>query len=182
ARGPDPDRARGPARHGLPAARARPDGRHRRHPANRRRLGRRGRSQARRRRGRVLNFPSGRGMPRPPNHQARFTVSGFVSLMVMVAPFGSTTSMSRDARAAAAPAAAPTAPPMIAPFAFLPSSLPTMAPATAPPPTFAASALVTPRPCIPVSLDSTLAARGTRVPAAAVSVFGTTGVAGFGAG
>src|SRR3989442_4543749 len=63
--------------------------------------------------------------------------------MVMAAPLGITTSMSRDLLAATAPAAAPAAPPTTAPFAFLPSSRPAMAPMAAPPATFAASAPVT---------------------------------------
>src|SRR5437660_652847 len=141
-----PDDARRPARYGLPATRAGSHGRYRGHRTHRRRLGRCRRSQARRRRGRILK-----------DQAARFTVSGLLSLSVIAAPLGSTTSMSRDARAAAAPAAAPTAPPIKAPFVFLPSSLPTRAPAIAPPPTLAASPLVTPRPCITVSLDSTVA-------------------------
>src|SRR5438094_760914 len=141
-----PDDARRPARYGLPATRAGSHGRYRGHRTHRRRLGRCRRSQARRRRRRILK-----------DQAARFTVSGLLSLSVIAAPLGRTTSMSREARAAAAPAAAPTAPPITAPFAFLPSSLPTRAPATAPPPTLAASALVTPRPCITVSLDSTVA-------------------------
>src|SRR2546430_12135719 len=75
--------------------------------------------------------------------------------MVIAAPFGITTSISRDARAAAAPAAAPAAPPITAPFVFFPSSLPTIAPATAPPATLAASAFVTPRPFMTVSIATT---------------------------
>src|SRR5207247_2228558 len=71
------------------------------------------------------------------------------------APLGITTSMSRDARAAAAPAAAPAAPPITAPFVFFPRSLPTIAPATAPPATLAASAFVTPRPFMTVSIATT---------------------------
>src|SRR5438128_7202638 len=63
--------------------------------------------------------------------------------------------MSRDARAAAAPAAAPAAPPITAPFVFFPRSLPTIAPATAPPATLAASAFVTPRPLMTVSIATT---------------------------
>src|SRR5207253_3249818 len=88
------------------------------------------------------------------------TVSDFSSLTVMAAPFGITTSMSRDARAAAAPAAAPAAPPITAPFVFLPTIFPRIAPATAPPATLAASAFVTPRPFIMVSMDTTEASIG----------------------
>src|SRR5204862_7188136 len=86
---------------------------------------------------------------------AAFTVSGAFSLMVIAAPLGITTSISRDARAAAAPAAAPAAPPITAPFVFFPRSLPTIAPATAPPATLAASAFVTPRPFMTVSIATT---------------------------
>src|SRR2546426_11229594 len=125
------------------------DGRERHH-ANRRRLGRGGRSQARRRRSGVLTV----------DYYARLTVSGLSSLMVMAAPLGITTSMSRDLLAATAPAAAPAAPPTTAPFAFLPSSRPAMAPMAAPPATFAASAPVTPRPCITVSFETTVASTG----------------------
>src|SRR2546426_961437 len=122
---------------------------HQRHHANRRRLGGCGRSQARRRRGGVLR----RGY-------VRLTVSDLSSLMVIAAPFGITTSMSRDLRAATAPAAAPAAPPTTAPFAFLPRSRPAMAPMAAPPATLAASAPVTPRPCITVSFETTVASTG----------------------
>src|SRR5439155_355002 len=78
-----------------------------------------------------------------------------VNAIVIAAPLGITTSMSRDARAAAAPAAAPAAPPITAPFVFFPKSLPTIAPATAPPATLAASAFVTPRPFMTVSIATT---------------------------
>src|SRR5438093_737879 len=151
---PGPGHARRSAHYGLPTARTGSDGGHCGHRTNRRRLDRGGRSAARRRRGGVLN---GHGTVPLPRQAARFTVSGLFSLMVIAAPLGRMMSMSREARAAAAPAAAPTAPPITAPFAFLPSSLPTRAPATAPPPTFAASAFVTPRPFITVSIDSTVA-------------------------
>src|SRR5213076_3057327 len=150
---PGPGHARRSAHYGLPTARTGSDGGHCGHRTNRRRLDRGGRSAARRRRGGVLN---GHGTVPLPRQAARFTVSGLFSLMVIAAPLGRMMSMSREARAAA-PAAAPTAPPITAPFAFLPSSLPTRAPATAPPPTFAASAFVTPRPFITVSMDSTVA-------------------------
>src|SRR5439155_515978 len=135
----------------LPATRAGSHGRYRGHRTHRRRLGRCRRSQARRRRGRILK-----------DQAARFTVSGLLSLSVIAAPLGSTTSMSRDARAAAAPAAAPTAP-----FTAWGTVAVKASPALA----------------CRVLIDS-LAASGTRVPAAAVSVVGAAGLGagGLGAG
>src|SRR5207248_961743 len=58
------------------------------------------------------------------------------------------------------PAPAPACPPITAPFLFPPKTFPTIAPAAAPPPTFAASPPVTPRPCITLSWDSTVASTG----------------------
>src|SRR5437016_4963906 len=90
--------------------------------------------------------------------------------MVIAAPLGITTSISRDARAAAAPAAAPAAPPITAPFVFFPRSLPTIAPATAPPATLAASAFVTPRPFMTVSIATTEASIEWLLPGAVTLV------------
>ena len=73
-------------------------------------------------------------------------------------------SASFDVAAMPAPAAAPTMPPMIVPRLLPPTTRPRIAPAAAPAPTFAASPVVTPRPCRTVSSESMWASRSYLVP------------------